>query len=526
MANKIISVASVKNDADIIESAVRHALKFSDEVLIQDRGSIDETREILENLKRENLPIRILDETIDGLIKSALDSQANIVIPFRADEFLILMHGNNSDAIRSVMQNLKTDRIYTVSRIPARFVKPEENQDQFALNREIVQSRNLSGLTRTLIIGAEAWKSKNLQSIEKIPDGSIFIADLSMFCFDERSEGQQKSRDMISQIEEILGQKTQDPPAPIQDPIPATLAPYKNEVTLKFTRRSVDPLQNIFKLAQNLANQNRHDQTVESKKIVRVFIFHSGDSTRTIRSIDSVRAQDYPHKKIFVVVLKPESMEKVFEAEKKFLAQIKFIEKTNFEKILGESGDYVQFVTAGDVLKPERLSKMVALMNSEEQLQIAFSESTLPEKNFVANYMSIRYPKSRGKKQNLTISKGEEIFEKLLETGFAIPAGISRAFFRNNFFNDRKWLEMWLLTNDVESRQMVLWNSMLNATIGYFDEVLIESGAEVWNLENLNSYLSLWLNEMDHFKNSKYLSAEKYQTAKRNFDSAVARARR
>ena len=51
MKNKIAVVMMVKNEIDIIESSVRHAAKFADEILICDHRSTDGTLEILELLK-------------------------------------------------------------------------------------------------------------------------------------------------------------------------------------------------------------------------------------------------------------------------------------------------------------------------------------------------------------------------------------------------------------------------------------------------------------------------------------------
>ena len=530
MANKIIIVATVKNDADIVESSIRHALKFADEILIQDQNSVDETRLILDNLKRENLPIKIFDTDLDGLVKSAIDSQANIVIPMQVDEFLIAIGGKNSETLKNFLQNLKSDQIYQVNRAQCQFVDPEKDQNQFALNRSAIRSQEKND-SMMLIIGAEAWKTRNIESLDKIPSDRLFIAELISLSFKDRSESQRKSREMISQIEQeisnsIYAQIPDVQSAQIASPISidGDLAPYRDECQIRYTRDQVDPLQNIFKLAKKLARNSMREKVVESKKMVRVFIFHSGDTERTIRSIDSVRAQDYPHKQIFVVVLNPQSMDQVFDAEKKFLTEIKFIERENFAKILGESSDYIQFVTAGDVLKTDRLSRMVELFNSENRFDIALSESTLPPKNFLANYLSVRYPKKVGDKINITVSSGIEIFSKLLETGFAIPAGISRAFFRQRFFNGQQWIPAWLSSNNVESKQLILWNSMINSQIGFVNDVLVESGAEDWTVPNLNVYLSLWMNELNHFKGSKYLSEEKYQIARMNFDAAVARA--
>jgi len=56
---KLVSISMVKNEEDIIESFVRYNLNIFDEMILLDNGSSDNTLNILNSLKRENLPIYI-----------------------------------------------------------------------------------------------------------------------------------------------------------------------------------------------------------------------------------------------------------------------------------------------------------------------------------------------------------------------------------------------------------------------------------------------------------------------------------
>ena len=75
---KLIGVACVKNEADIIEAFVRHNLHYLDSLILMDHGSTDETAEILQSLQREGLPLEILKD--DSLGK------------FQGDKMTLLMH--------------------------------------------------------------------------------------------------------------------------------------------------------------------------------------------------------------------------------------------------------------------------------------------------------------------------------------------------------------------------------------------------------------------------------------------------
>lgn len=54
---KIISISMVKNEADVIESFVRHTMSFVDMMLVADHSSTDKTPEILRRLREEGLPL-------------------------------------------------------------------------------------------------------------------------------------------------------------------------------------------------------------------------------------------------------------------------------------------------------------------------------------------------------------------------------------------------------------------------------------------------------------------------------------
>ena len=59
---KIIAITMVKNEMDVIESFVRHTLTFADELIVCEHRSSDATREILESLRAEGLPMEIETE--------------------------------------------------------------------------------------------------------------------------------------------------------------------------------------------------------------------------------------------------------------------------------------------------------------------------------------------------------------------------------------------------------------------------------------------------------------------------------
>lgn len=94
---RLCGVAMVRNEADIIEAFVRHNLAILDGLAIVDHGSFDGTTEILAELEREGLSLRISAEhdpaflqsaRITHLVREMLGEGADFVFALDADEFL------------------------------------------------------------------------------------------------------------------------------------------------------------------------------------------------------------------------------------------------------------------------------------------------------------------------------------------------------------------------------------------------------------------------------------------------------
>lgn len=95
---RLAAVSVVKNEADIIEAFVRHTAAWVDLHLILDENSTDGTREILQALRAEGLPLRLFGDEVIGhvqqarcnwLIREAASSNGvDWVLPLDADEFL------------------------------------------------------------------------------------------------------------------------------------------------------------------------------------------------------------------------------------------------------------------------------------------------------------------------------------------------------------------------------------------------------------------------------------------------------
>ena len=94
----IAVISMVRNEADIIESFVRHAASFADRIYIVNHNSTDETRKILDELVQEGLPLKVENfygaaqaqsEVMTELMRRAFGELYDFVLPLDADEFLL-----------------------------------------------------------------------------------------------------------------------------------------------------------------------------------------------------------------------------------------------------------------------------------------------------------------------------------------------------------------------------------------------------------------------------------------------------
>ena len=94
---RIVAVGMVRNEADIVESFVRHTLRFADEIRLIDHLSTDRTPEVLASLRAEGLNLVVTRHTgqaqiqeilTTALAKEAFAGGADWVIPLDCDEFI------------------------------------------------------------------------------------------------------------------------------------------------------------------------------------------------------------------------------------------------------------------------------------------------------------------------------------------------------------------------------------------------------------------------------------------------------
>src|SRR5262249_40485645 len=101
---KIVAVACVRDEIDIIEAFVRHTLGWVDHLAVLDNGSTDGTSAGLEALRAEGLPLDVVSDPTPGKYQSRRITRlmrevalgrygADWVLPLDADEFVCVPGG-------------------------------------------------------------------------------------------------------------------------------------------------------------------------------------------------------------------------------------------------------------------------------------------------------------------------------------------------------------------------------------------------------------------------------------------------
>ena len=224
---KIVSITTIKNEADIIESFVRYHQNIFDLMIILDNGSTDDTSYILNELINEGLPIKVIldkDKYFEPAIKynflldkAINEFQADIICPLDADEFLTCDEGNP----RRYVEKIPKDTYFTVNRVSYVPTEHDDETDLFVPSRiqylrdpsleiqgKIIITRQLvEDYGARLTIGNHYLKMDKLKkhNVSNIEDNDLCIAHFPL-----RSIKQTMSK-VLTNYPNSLARKNVDP---------------------------------------------------------------------------------------------------------------------------------------------------------------------------------------------------------------------------------------------------------------------------------------------------------------------------
>ena len=456
--NRIAVVSMVKNEEDIIESFARHACSFADILFVANHQSSDRTRKILELLQSEKLPIQIVDlqaqaydhaTVMTDLMHQAIDSDADIILPMDADEFLIQSNGN-SESLRQALQNLDPEKCYTMQWKFFELVNPEKNADQFLLSRDFWMNSQPTCDPKTCI-GAKIAKQLDLRIMKgghhsMLPNGDyldnesighgIFNAH-----FPQRSTAQFLSKTMVGWLTHMLQfgrynrlshywfetaedylERNVAPEFHLGNPIEThELDGFRFECENRYTLSNINPMKNLYRFAENLVEEKFRSEILRRRELVRIYILHDGNVSDTIESLKSALDQTYPFRKIFIVARSNENIDSLFsECDRLNLTEEVGLINLDDPAIVARGNGFTQFIISGDKLHPDKIFRSIEALNSDSyEHAIAICQG-----NFIQNeFMPIQFSDARNWLANVLDCKAT--INWIVEHDIAFSSGIS-----------------------------------------------------------------------------------------------------
>jgi hypothetical protein len=143
---RLFAITMLRNEADIVETFVRHNLSVLDGIVAIDHGSVDATGEILTRLAQEGLPLTVLRDAVPGFFQAerltALARQvivreaADFVFPIDADEFLKVSSRAELERALAQVPPAANAVMHWLTYVPERFGEAEMPRLAFRRRRE------------------------------------------------------------------------------------------------------------------------------------------------------------------------------------------------------------------------------------------------------------------------------------------------------------------------------------------------------------------------------------------------------
>ena len=404
MKKKIIVISMIKNEADIIESFVRHSLTFADMIIIADHCSGDKTTKILDLLYKEGLPIYVVKynrvelahaEVMNSLLHRAFkEFDADFVLPIDGDEFLV--NTDTNTPCRNIIESLSTDCLYQLNWRTYEPIYPYEDENKFLLSRPCRRGRDFA-VNQKLIVGKYIalkegftlgqgchfayWKKNN----NEIP--RVIVPYMHIAHFHWRSNEQYAAKVATSWINNVakysVNTITADylrncyerlaegeeihPGTVIKNPEIFDLRPYCQNITLCYSDdvRPV-PMRNLMKASVLMAEAYLEEKILKRKKKITIILPYTGDDTELQYRLHKVKKQNYPYIEIFICCFS--KMNTLPNILGEVLEEAEILKNSNlYELTTRANGEYVIYVMPGESIEEDTIIKMISCAESQDQ---------------------------------------------------------------------------------------------------------------------------------------------------------------
>ena len=514
----IAVVSMVRNEADVIESFVRHNLGWADKLYVAVHESSDETLSILQALQQDGLPIvlsevkgaaQLQSEVVTALMRQAVAEGAGIVVPLDADEFLLPDGSGNAgqsvgDYCRSVFAVMDEGKVYAIPWV--RYV-PRSGQG-FLLSRRAYREKWPDSLTKT-VLGAGAVKEAQLEisqgSHRALLPGNEgdrqavvpeVVKGIHIAHYPWRSEEQAAKKAAVGWLgnvakytrytrtahqwregyrELMKGRSLQ--PETLRQPVKAPRLPGSDVVRLCYTpdydKESL--LEVVMLAAEQLAEECAELRARLFAQPVSIVMQYRGNLELFARTMASALSDDYPFKEYIVLApeISPEGEAALVELlEQQPVECISLLSGPEAWELLpeGMKGEFVQWLPEGFIMLPDRLIKMVSALSAQEELSLMVS--AVEEGEYLSDKIM--------RQEVFDIDTGKEIFmpgdgsqaaQSIWDACQCFPGGLASAIFRRRQLEALKWPpgKEW---QEYEGREL-LASLLAGHAYGYIAEPLL-----------------------------------------------------
>lgn len=383
----IVAVTIARIESDIIESYVRYTLTYADEIIIYDNDSSDGTREILQELYNEGLPLVILRELgnvefnhaeiMTKLCFMAVERNATLVVPIDVDEFLINTENNMS--VRDILLQIPRDCVAAVPLVNYRLAE-DYYTDKFLL-REKCYREHLPLPNEKIHVPKSIIGSKVVKKGFSLAQGGHFVQVLdrqlkSKRCpylhlahFHYRSEARYQVKSILGWLGTVCkygentviceymkynyyqlmeGEEREKQfflvsNADTKERI--DLASFCMDIQIQYGNLvKNDVLPTVMKAALRLANSYAMNKSIAVGKQVDVLVPYWGDREALNIALRCVGWQDYPQCRVKILCLEKQLQDE-FLVNNFPCEIVSFSNRNDRVKVLqGVTGDFVQWI--------------------------------------------------------------------------------------------------------------------------------------------------------------------------------------
>lgn len=452
---KIAAISMVRNEADIIESFVRHTLTATARLYIVDHMSTDGTRDILQALCKEGLPLEIASfnhagqeqaEVMTKLMGQAFADGYDFVLPLDADEFLLSDQGQDMDWCRQAIQKVcTTDKVYQLPWITYQ-TKESYSGKTFLLAQSCMRSTAPDPLGK-LLIGCKAWEETHLILSQGnhhvlVKQGAMLqrlipvsLTGMHLAHFPWRSEEQVSSKMAVGWLSNVAKYSRQtnianhwrngfeqllmnghiDRPE-LERAQTAKIPSSCQRITMKYASdMSRSLLRNVLLAAEKIANDYCEQQVCTEKHKVSILMPFLGDQEAFIQSFAAAVAEDYPYVEFIVFSLATEDQkvdpwlnEYLWSQSEQMDKDICYLQNPGemLWQNIDESadGEYIQWIFPGDIVATHKLLPMLTSLVRHPNIDFVLTNGIEDE-------------------QPIKLKQSERLVDLQLEDGFAIGEG-------------------------------------------------------------------------------------------------------